>query len=674
MEQVHTQRYGWEKAMEDYCSQLEETHPLEASDWDNTRRIRLLSRMVDHYRQYQQETGEIIDPYSGAERYYSTPSYAMSAGLLVQQGREDLLSSAAAALTSSIDSLVRHQAPDEHPDFFPVMIMGAYRLLHRLVPQQAVYWREQLSRIVPEEAYVFTMNKINNPNRMINWNAIMLSGEYMRHTEGLANKGTDWMDVYLQNYHLPRFTSLGLYQDGPLNLPNCPFAYDVVTRYHLTLMMLSGYDGQAAEELRRYLRYGAMSSLLSLSPLGEMPIRGRSSQHQWNEAAAALIFTVQAVQTYRQGQQQLAGAYRRAADLTWNAVEQWQMPEGCLHIVRNYHPPEQRHGYEVYTNHTCYNLWTAAALAYSIQYGEELEQIVPYPVPAELGSRVLETDGWFQTTFSTVPGQQLVIHTALNDPYNIPGMARIHRSGLPGLIGPSAAGYRDQGFTRFAEGDVFPLAYTPAWQTSDGHWHHLAEGIAGTEPFNCDVGIDPAAGGGCCTLLEDDGTGTASRFTLQWKGPLGAIGSVLARYEHVPGTIRVTYELEEKEPREQSGNIMGIGAWLPLFMSDGQHLSDIEPFSIEQPEQVQELPGKVSASQAMQSSSTPSAGMAVGGQGIRVSYRGSKLEIIPLTRDVQIVFPEEASSVACRNGLLRGARLEASGKQLAFEIRLDRQR
>lgn len=453
-------------------------------------------------------------------------------------------------------------------------------LLKSHLPEQAQIWAEALKTISPEQDYVFTMSKMNNPNRMINWNAIMISGEYLRWHEQLANEGTAWMDRYLEAYHLPRFTALGLYQDGPLDRPNCPFSYDIATRYHLGVMLEAGYEGATADRLREQLRHGAFSSLLTLSPLGEIPPRGRSSQHQWNEAAAAYVCSTHATQALEAGDPVMAGAFARAANRCFAAVERWKMDDGRLKIVRNEYAPEDRHGYEIYTNHTCYNLWTAAALAHAClsDPGDDVSEVY---LPSELGSRVLQTDGWFETVIASIPGQQLVLHTAMNDPYTIPGLVRIQQTGLPGLIGPSAASHVQAGFTEFAEGVVRPLSYCPAWKTPDGIWHSLAEGIPSGGAYDRDVGLDPAQGGGSIVyekvgqdtpnqveghLAEraaEEGVNTSENsFAVTWVGPLPGVETLRTHYVQQADLLTITYEFE--------GEIAAAGALIPLMFHDGR--------------------------------------------------------------------------------------------------------
>lgn len=247
--------YPWQTELERFIEQVESAPNRVNDGWTHQHKLVVLEKLVRAYALHQDDTGAIIDPHSESERYYSTPSYALAAAVLVKEGRHDLLESAAAALTHSIACVVEEKAPDHHPDFFPIMMMGAYRLLKNLLPEQATAWKQQLSRIQPEQTYIFTMSKMKNPNRMINWNAIMISGEFLRAAEGIA-ADSEWMETYIRSYHLPRFTGLGLYQDGPLDRPNSPFAYDIVTRFHLGVMLENGYDGSCALELRDHLRRG----------------------------------------------------------------------------------------------------------------------------------------------------------------------------------------------------------------------------------------------------------------------------------------------------------------------------------------------------------------------------------------------------------------------------------
>lgn len=88
-----------------------EAGPAPADGWNRERKLALVQQIVCAYKKVQDHDGAIIDPYSGAERYYSTPAYAMAAAVLVDAGQLELLDSAAAALSHSIDAVVKAVRP-----------------------------------------------------------------------------------------------------------------------------------------------------------------------------------------------------------------------------------------------------------------------------------------------------------------------------------------------------------------------------------------------------------------------------------------------------------------------------------------------------------------------------------------------------------------------------------
>lgn len=110
--------YPWKDELEHYRTLAEQADPPPADGWNRERKLALVESVVRAYTPYQDSQGAIIDPFSGVERYYSTPAYAMAAAVLVDAGRTDLLQSAAIALSQSIDAVVNGSAPDNHPDFF----------------------------------------------------------------------------------------------------------------------------------------------------------------------------------------------------------------------------------------------------------------------------------------------------------------------------------------------------------------------------------------------------------------------------------------------------------------------------------------------------------------------------------------------------------------------------
>ncbi|RAU93702.1 glycosyl hydrolase [Paenibacillus sp. YN15] len=626
MKQFHIQDHPFRQQIESFQEQVRASPPPAPSRWTPERKLSFLREIVEAFRSRQDSSGAIIDPVTDEEWHYSTPCYALAASVLAACGFERYAESARRALTHSIGCLVRGEAPQNHGDFFPVPIMEACRLLGPHVPaEQLEAWRQALSGIDPEQIYTYVEAK-KDPDDIINWNAIALSGEYLRFREGLS-QDQSWVEKYLTTYQLPRFTGLGLYQDGRLSSPNCPFAYDIVTRYHLEILNESGYAGAGAGELEKRLRLGATTGLFLLSPLGEYPPRGRSAQHQWNEAAAAMIFSIYAKRARSSGEETMARAFTRGAALCFEAISRWQTEAGDLRIVRNYYPPEKRHGHEIYSRHATYNMWTAAALAFSILHADP--DIPEGAIPAETGGYVLEADGSFQTVAASIRNQQIIVQTSLQDPYNLPGMVRIHRTGLPSLIGPSSAGFGEAGFTLFSEGAVEPVSYAPAWQSAaGGRWHSLVEGSPGGGDFNMMDGIDGRASGAGAVVRTETELPELCVFAVHWKGLPGEVGEIESRYVQRDGEIEMHYSFPP--------SVEKAGAVIPLLAYDGQEASEIEV-----------LPASVT-----------------------VRYRGGTLCVRPLTEDTVIAEEQPGKQYASRNGLLRVVRLERQGNAIAFRITL----
>lgn len=165
------------------------------------------------------------------------------------------------------------------------------------------------------------------------------------------------------------------------------------------------------------------------------------------------------------------------------------------------------------------------------------------------------------------------------------------------------------GFTEFAEGVVRPLSYCPAWKTTDGVWHSLAEGIPSGSEYDRDAGIDPAHGGGSIIFKMATRMGESSAdnelqetvsavgsnivmstaehdtrkaseqtkretaekamlntmendFEITWTGPLPGMRSIITRYVQRADELVVTYIFE--------GEIEAVGAVIPLMYSDGR--------------------------------------------------------------------------------------------------------
>ena len=591
------------------------------------RYLAIIRRVISGFRAHQHENGAIIDPLTGIEWHYSTPCYAFGGALLASQGETEHLESATGALLHAAARLAAGDAPQMHADFFTINLVWADRLLAPLVdPATAAAWRTHLRAIDPARIYQF-QEGTRAPEHIHNWNAIAIAGEYLRAKDG---RGGDlsWIERHLP-YHVSRFTACGLYRDGAMTPGNLfhPVAYDGIARNVFATLIREGYDGPHAEHLRTHLVYGALTALFLQSPNGRMPGSGRSSHHIWNEA------TITANAEWAAGEladsaPELVPHLRRAGALAVGAIETRFRDDDTLAILDNRFAIEERVGYERYSIHTTYNLWTVSALATAYLFTTDAEEsTVPGSIPAETGAYVLQ------------PGDDMPLVVAANrgffihlepwgDPATNPtGLVRIERAGAAVPIGPSEGSvasprYGTLGRTGF-------LCHAPAWRDRFGDWHSLA-GIAADPncPMHGRVPLLPEL-----SWRHDDET---VELTLVWKGSLQAVRRMLARYRIEHDSLTVSYEAE--------GEITALAADIPLFAFDGEERSVFE--------------------------SSPD------GSSVTVRFRGSSETITACTPGTSISLDDE--QYCTRTGMLRRARIERpsvdSALQLAYRVELARMR
>jgi hypothetical protein len=385
--------------------------------------LKLIAGNVDFFKQYQNDAGAVIDPYSKSEIQYSTPSFAVAAGILVKEaGRTDLLIPACQALSCSLTALVTHHAAGQHSDFYIPLIMHAYRELKGSAPAALLAtWQDQLGQIIPENTYRMDL-------RAMNWNIVSSSGELMRRKDGFVlpeYAPSQWK--YLEDslaIHEKDMTRFGLIKD-----PSAPLAYDAFSRLWLDEMMADGdYQGALADRLRQVLSDGALSGLLLSSPIGEWPNGGRSALHNWAEAQTAFICEVHANEWRNAHRDDIAGAFKRAAHLAFQSLQRWQRPTGELWIIKNRAEPSQRLAFESYSSDTQYNLLPMAMLA--MAYNRADDSIAERATPSEVGGYVFDVRDTFHKVVAAAGGYYVLIDTNADPAYNATGLQRVHRVGV----------------------------------------------------------------------------------------------------------------------------------------------------------------------------------------------------------------------------------------------------
>ena len=506
--------------------------------------LKLIAGNVDFFLKCQDAGGAIIDPVSRGERQYSTPAFAVAAGVLVKNaGRQDLLVPASKALTCAIDSLVAKNTADKHADFYIPMLVHAYRLLKDAVPtEQATAWADTFKRIDPETMYRADLLHMN-------WNIVSSCGELLRRHDGLVasdrvKKQTAYLEKCLAG-HLDTFKPIGLCED-----PGVPMAYDAFSRLWLEDVFAdNAYTGPHAEKIGTFLRTGGLTTLLILSPTGEWATGGRSSMHNWTDAQALGICEMNAAYWQKQNRPDVAGAFKRAAHLAFQSIARWQRPSGELNIMKNRAEPAERFAYEAYSNHSQYNLLPMAMLA--IAHGRADESIAERPTPSEVGGYVLDARETFHKIFAAAGGYYVEIDTAADGHYDATGLQRVHRAGVPfSALNDTSAPDRAYGDKSAKKAAV---ALGVRWMSDDGNWNGLGAFVGGKGPLTVkavDLKLEVA---------EPKLVGFTVSYTLAGGGGEGRL--VTEKYALGSDGLMLTSAV--------TGDTAQLGVQVPVLQNDG---------------------------------------------------------------------------------------------------------
>ena len=418
-----------------------------------------ISGCVDYFAPLQDSAGAIIDPHRGAEFQYATPCFAYSAALVARDyGRADLIEPAFAAFRFAAAALGERTAADGHEDFYPSPLAHAYALLGTLVPEDRL-----LAAAEPLRGYdafkTFRKRPGGTKRSGANWNCKALAGQWLMIKTGLqADNG--YVAKSLQRQGQWFDNEYGLYAEGPAT-------YDAFPRAWMADMLAQGYDGTHKDQLTEALDRAAITALFMQSPTGELATGGRSSHHQWSDAIQCTTFEWAASRALAAGDRDLAGTFKRAARRALAALDPWVRPSGEFWIVKNRAEPAERHGYEVYSSHSQYNLLTCTALGFAYEMAGATEDVHEAPTPAEHGRSTLVTGAGIGRAFVNSQGTQVEI--ALDPvPLQTPrGILRVHMAGLPSQI-PLTDGSPDAPMFNLPETSAPAIAMGLAWADPEG--------------------------------------------------------------------------------------------------------------------------------------------------------------------------------------------------------------
>jgi hypothetical protein len=215
----------------------------------------------------------------------------------------------------------------------------------------------------------------------------------------------------------------------------------VFGRYFVVGMLADGYRGSEFDFWRDAAWRGAWSSLLVQAPNGEIPIGGRSAQHIWNEPESAAIWERYASAYAKAGKSQEAGMFKRAAHLALREANRWVDDQGRPQIAKNWYPPQDRHGYMVYSHYATYGLLAASMLASAWQAAED--GIPERATPADLGGILVQVPE-LNSVIAHADGAYVNYLTRGDQEHDPTGLARVQLRGVHPQFGPSCGAVAEQ--------------------------------------------------------------------------------------------------------------------------------------------------------------------------------------------------------------------------------------
>ena len=451
----YVRAFPHQHVVETVRQQLSKSRQLSGTGVSKSDYLDVAEGIARYFAKHQQESGEIIDPIDGLEHQYSTPCFALVVAILHKHDRaSDLVGYAWNALLAASDAVSQNRAADNHGDFYLFNIVQALNILRDIYPSDIRIGvvEGRIRKVNPTDAYRY----IYTPQRkhLHNWNIISSCGEILREQAGLGNAAFHDRHMELQ---LLNFTPDGMYVD-----PNVPMVYDLFPRFFLEVTLQSGYSGRHRDAIDLLLERGELMSLLMQSPSGVLPTGGRTKQHTWGDIQQITVFELAARRFARRGDYVYANAFKRGAHLAFASALRWLRSSGEFQIIKNHIQPENRHGYEVYSHHSQYNLLPATMLALAADFADD--SIDEGPTPCEAGSYTLDIPA-FHKVISNHHGTGIVIDTKADTRYDGTGLLRVHQAGGDPILGPNDV----------PAADDYPMNIGVAWREfPGGDWVHLA--------------------------------------------------------------------------------------------------------------------------------------------------------------------------------------------------------
>jgi len=450
--------------------------------------------MVRVAQKFQNEEGAIIDPYLHREHQYSTPYYAIAVGTLIHAQRAlDLIPSGIKAMDKSLRDFSKGNSsiPDQHGEFYIAALAEAMELYNAHVEKgQYNQWVSWISTPL-DDIWKGADKSLNN------WRTYAMKGEWARALHGFSDrqKTIEFIEDNWKNY--TQYERIGmdkwnLYQDWTSDPQS--HAVEAVGRGNLTALALGGYDGPSAEQILYNVRSGGQTSMLLLSPAGQCPPNGRTDDHVFNDILYQLIFEALAEDAKTQGNDYLAGQYRRSALLAFKSIQRWKREDdpwsGSFYITKNFFDPGDRIGYQPASQ---WGNYSGAMMFHLAEcFLTRKTEIPEVPAPTEIGGYAFETDSRFSTYVANAGGMQVFINlrgatVPKYDIYWTPlGTVRFSKVNWDDRLGPSDGEKTNESNAQssiYSRGhgetkdEVYPqsgLTFGPTW-IENGTWTRIAD-------------------------------------------------------------------------------------------------------------------------------------------------------------------------------------------------------
>lgn len=286
-------------------------------------------------------------------------------------------------------------------------------------------WKALLATLEPEKGYNTFAKTPTDPVR--NWALFSGVSEFYRQKAGLCHS-EEFIETQIAS-QLQWLDENGMYRDKASTETFQPMVYDIVPRGLFCFLLHAGYRGRHFEAVDACLRKSGLLTLKMQSVTGELVYGGRSNQFLHNEAWLAGIFEFEAARYYREGDLQLAGKFKAAAERALETMHRW-LEEPTIRHIKNRFPLESKFGCERYAYFDKYMI-TAASFLYSAYLF--CDEAVPMG-EFDDSPCAWQTTEYFHKIFLRAGGYSLEFDLNADPEYDACGLGRVHRHGAPSAL------------------------------------------------------------------------------------------------------------------------------------------------------------------------------------------------------------------------------------------------